>query len=322
MGTAAIRALSNAAIAALTATTVAGLTNTQIAALSTDQVAVIETADLVAFSNAQLGALTMAQNVALTQAQHDALSTTQLAAMVGTSPIVLDLNGDGIQTLAASAGVQYDLGANGLIQQVGWVAPADGLLVMDRNGDGLINNGSELFGAGTAQADGTGTTVNGYVAMAQEDSNGDGVLNASDASFANLRVWVDGDSDGVTDSGELLTLAQAGVAEISLTHSASSEIDNGNALGLVGSYTATDGTTHAVADVWFAKDVTSAAPEIGELLAAPADNLLVTPQAAAAGVTPAHEAAVAVDAPATETLVSIDRTLLASDEWNKNTPLI
>ena len=93
-----------------------------------------------------LAAMSMTQAVSFTGAQVGAMSTSQLDVLLATSPIVLDLNGDGVHTTSAAQGVSFDLNATGHAHQVGWVSSQDGLLVMDRNHDGQINNGTELFG--------------------------------------------------------------------------------------------------------------------------------------------------------------------------------
>jgi hypothetical protein len=201
-----------------------------------------------------------------------AMSTAQFDALQSVTPIVLDLDGNGVTTLSAAQGVQFDLAATGSTAQVGWVGSGDGLLVRDINGDGLINDGTELFGGATQLANGQ-RAGNGYVAMAALDSNGDGKLSAADAAFNELKVWVDGDADGQTDTGELLGLLDAGVLEINLDYALGSEVDNGNLLGMVGSYTATDGSEQAMADVWFAKD-SGTTPTLDDLLAETGDSLL------------------------------------------------
>jgi hypothetical protein len=123
---------------------------------------------------------------------------------------------------------------------------------MDRNGDGKINDGTELFGLATV-VDGH-RAGDGYTAMRAEDSNHDGKLTAADAHFAELKVWVDTNSNGVSDAGELRDLSSLGIIELDLNAHASTEMNNGNLLGLVSGYKTADGQNHAMADVWFAKD--------------------------------------------------------------------
>jgi hypothetical protein len=167
-----------------------------------------------------------------------------------STPIVLDLNGDGVHTLAMAAGVQFDLLANGSKVQTGWVGSGDGLLALDRNHDGSIGDGSELFGSSTLLANGQRAS-DGYAALGELDANHDGVISSADAAFGDLRVWVDGNADGVSAAGELRTLADLGITEISVNATAGDSVDNGNILGLTSSFRTADGSSHAAADVWF-----------------------------------------------------------------------
>jgi len=176
------------------------------------------------------------------------LSTSQLEALI--SPMVLDLNGDGIQTLSLDQGTVFDLLGNGQPLKTGWVAPGDGLLARDLNQDGQITSGKELFGEGTVL--GTGQRAkDGFEALAELDSNKDGVINWQDVDFAKLMVWQDADADGVSDAGELKSLAQAGVTQLNLAHQPGTAVSQGNLIGLEGSYQSSDGSMLAMADVWF-----------------------------------------------------------------------
>ncbi|NQZ32234.1 MAG: Ig-like domain-containing protein [Oceanospirillaceae bacterium] len=166
------------------------------------------------------------------------------------SPLVIDLDGDGVETISEAEGVRFDINADGKLEQTGWVNKDDGLLVRDINGDGLINDASELFGEATIKNDGK-KAADGFEALAELDSNNDGVINSDDDKFNELRVWRDANSDGITQDGELLTLAEANVSEINLGSSASHEIQNGNIIGLKGSYKDTNGNTKDIDDVWF-----------------------------------------------------------------------
>ena len=249
-----IRVLSATDIAALTTVQIIALNSAQLSVLATSQVAALSTTDLAVMTATQLGFLPCG----LTTAQKAALTPAQKAAYIAT-PIMLDLNGDGVQTLGLDAGVQFDVRANGLPMHTGWVSAQDGLLVMDRNTDGSINDGSELFGSSTVLADGT-RAQDGYQALAALDSNGDGMISRQDAVFAQLRVWVDANSDGLSAPAELRTLDGWGIASISTQAFASTQVNNGNVLGLVSSYQTTDGQTHQAADVWFGASVEDVVP--------------------------------------------------------------
>ena len=177
------------------------------------------------------------------------LVQTGVTVTLSSSPLVLDLNGDGVQTLAVQAGVAFDLAALGVLQKSAWIDRHDGLLAMDLNHDGQINSGAELLGNNTVLADGS-KAADGWAALAALDSNGDGLVDAQDARFADLRVWVDANGDAITDAGELNPLADMGISSLNVSHQASLVKQNGNTLDGVGQFTKADGTTGSMTDAW------------------------------------------------------------------------
>ena len=188
-----------------------------------------------------------------------ALRATFNLAEGQSSPIILDLDGDGIvETTSRDAGgtrLYFDLDNSGYAERSGWVGKDDGLLVRDLNADGRIDSGAELFGNHTLLADGT-RAVNGFQALVELDTNRDGVINASDAqAFASLCIWKDADGDGQTDAGELLTMEEAGVRALNVVysdHGTQTPLDlQGNQHRQKGSYVAADGSTRGMNDVWF-----------------------------------------------------------------------
>jgi hypothetical protein len=237
------------------------LSTAAIRALGTSQFQALETRDLIVLTTTQVMALTSVQTASLSTLQVTAMLSTQIqalntaayAALDTSTPIILDLNGDGVKTLSISEGVKFDMFGDGKAINTGWVSSGDGLLVLDRNHDGTINSGSELFGSSTILSNGE-KAPDGYAALRELDSNADGVISSQDAIYADLRVWVDSNSDGVSSAGELRTLDSLGIATINLNAAVGTNTDNGNILGLTSSYQTTDGTTHAAADVWFIAD--------------------------------------------------------------------
>jgi hypothetical protein len=252
--------LSTSQIASLSTDQVIALTTSAIALLSTEQFAAMETQDLHVLTTNQIATLTSAQTHALNSAQQCAFATSQFPAFTNEAwqqilptPIILDLNGDGVKTQSIAKGVKFDIFADGQAVNTGWVSSGDGLLVLDRNHDGVINDGSELFGSSTKLASGA-KAPDGYAALRELDTNHDGVISSADAVYADLRLWVDSNSDGVSQSSELKTLDSLGIASINVNATAGTSTDNGNILGLTSTYQTTDGATHAAADVWFAVD--------------------------------------------------------------------
>ncbi len=172
------------------------------------------------------------------------------------SPLVLDLDGNGVTTVGLEAGIYFDHNGDSFLERSGFVGAGDGLLVWDRNGDGIINNGAELFGNNSVLAGGS-LASHGFAALAELDTNGDGVVNVDDEAFAYIRVWQDINQDGVSDEGELFTLEAAGVASLSLMFTNQRYVDAyGNEHRQVGSFTTTEGETRTMTDVWFTRDLT------------------------------------------------------------------
>lgn len=175
----------------------------------------------------------------------------------GSDPITLDLDSDGLETTAfnAAAPIYFDHDVNGVKEGTGWVLPDDGLLVLDRNGNGVIDNGTELFGDHTPLAGG-GNAIDGFAALGREDSNLDGKIDASDAHFNNLKIWRDLNQDGISQSNELFTLATQNIASINLTQIAHSQLlANGNQIADLGSYTKVDGSVNAIGEIQQLADV-------------------------------------------------------------------
>ncbi len=171
------------------------------------------------------------------------------------SPIILDLDGDGIETLAeGEAGIHFDHDANGFAERTGWVSPDDGLLVIDLDGNGSIDSGRELFGTQSLLPNGSKAT-NGFEALKVLDGNRDGRLDATDPAWQDLRLWRDFDSNGKVNPDELLPLEAAGVEDLLLAYTSSQLIDEqGNQHRQLGHYRLTDGTQRDMVDVWFAVD--------------------------------------------------------------------
>jgi hypothetical protein len=119
----------------------------------------------------------------------------------------------------ASDGVLFDLDADGHPEQVGWTRRGSetAFLALDRNGNGTIDSGAELFGDHTERADGS-IASNGFEALEDFDSNADGAVDASDVRWLDLLLWRDTNHNGTTDAGEIERIAQSPVVSLGLNH--------------------------------------------------------------------------------------------------------
>jgi len=153
-----------------------------------------------------------------------------------TSPILIDVDGDGFDLTSAANGVVFDInpeGRDGLKEQVAWtsIGTDDAWLVLDRNGNGGIDSGRELFGNFTQQSDPPpGESRNGFRALARYDKpqrggNNDGWISHHDEIFSSLRLWQDANHNGVSEPGELFTLPQLGLRKIELDYRESQRVD-------------------------------------------------------------------------------------------------
>ena len=171
------------------------------------------------------------------------------------SPLVVDLDGDGVETIGTNSNVYFDHDNNGFAESTGWVGKDDGLLVRDLNNNGQIDDGTELFGNNSVLSSGE-KAANGFEALKDLDSNNDGIFNSSDTAWNQVKVWKDANSNGVVDEGELLTLEQAGIENIDLNYQNSNAVDtNGNTVGQIGSFDKENGTQGNISDIWFNTDL-------------------------------------------------------------------
>ncbi len=149
----------------------------------------------------------------------------------------------------ADSTARFDMNGDGIADKTGWIEQGDALLALDRNNNGKIDDISEISFVGDKE--GATTDLEGLSAF---DSNSDGVLNGEDERFVEFKLWSDTNTNGKTDAGELLSLAQAGVASISLQGEATGAIATlgANIVYNNGTYTLSNGQTGTFMDAGFA----------------------------------------------------------------------
>lgn len=156
------------------------------------------------------------------------------------SPILINLqnNSANYQLTSAANGVEFDMNADGVADRMAWTSANTPIafLVLDRNHNGAIDSGLELFGNHTLKSDGS-KAAHGFDALADLDggNQSDGKIDSSDQVYGELRLWVDANHNGVSETAELTTLAQAGIATIFTWSTESRRVDqHGNQYAYVG----------------------------------------------------------------------------------------
>jgi hypothetical protein len=181
------------------------------------------------------------------------------------SPLVLDMNGSKTADLIGvweDGAVAFDLEGDGKKNLTGWVQPVDALLAIDRDGDGKIGDGRELFGdfswADVLEKNVRRRFPNGFAALAQYDSNQDGSFDRNDPAFKYVKLWFDRNSDGISQAAELVAL-DTKVQSISLAYTRNTQrgktvVIKGNDVPFISTFKLINGETHLIADVYFNQD--------------------------------------------------------------------
>ncbi|GAO52969.1 alkaline phosphatase [Novosphingobium sp. MD-1] len=163
-------------------------------------------------------------------------------------PIVFDLDGDGLEIVSVvQSSTNFDVDQDGLKDKVGWIGPDDGFLALDRNGNGLIDDLSEITFANDLEG-----AISDLEGLRAFDSNADGVLDDKDIEFSRFLVWQDANSDGISQTGELKTLQERGISSINLTLTLSEQHQNRADSHIYGTseFFHQDGTRSVLGDVF------------------------------------------------------------------------
>lgn len=182
------------------------------------------------------------------------------------SPLVLDIDGSGDVDLtdiwSDQHAVSFDLEGEGIKNRTGWVQPQDALLCIDRDGDGKIGDGRELFGDFSwgyeLETKVRRRFANGFAALAQYDYNKDGQIDVNDPAFTYIKLWQDKNQNGISESEELKPVSSA-VTSISLAYVKNMEggiwkVNRGNEVRYTATYKHVSGKERVIADVYFNQD--------------------------------------------------------------------
>lgn len=148
---------------------------------------------------------------------------TTTGTWLTNSPILVDWKGEGFHLTSADDGVFFDFPSNGQPIKIAWTDPgySNAWLVLDRNGNGKIDDAKELFGNLTEQS--PSKEPNGYLALAEFDKpenggNDDGFITSRDSVYSRLRLWVDRNHNGISEPDELHKLSELGIARLDLQY--------------------------------------------------------------------------------------------------------
>lgn len=160
-------------------------------------------------------------------------------------PLVIDLNGNGIELtdVRKGKGVLFDITGDGQKEQVSWVAPTDGIVVYDRNGNGIIDNGKELFGDQHGAA-------NGFEELAKFDTDQNGTIDKNDNVYNDLKIWRDLNRNGYSETKEMKTIEEYGIKSIDVNKDNTHDSVAGNRIEGYSSYHTAHGRGK-VAEVYF-----------------------------------------------------------------------
>jgi hypothetical protein len=186
------------------------------------------------------GAVVQQQSVSIS-IQLEFSFSSETIVVQQSDPLTLDLDDDGIELTSYQKGARFDISATGRSVTTAFVTGGDAFLALDRNGNGRIDNGAELFG------DQRGAS-NGFEALQVLDENGDGLIDGNDSAFDELLLFRD-NGNGVTEKDELFDLASAGIRALELAYENTNiAAQGGNRISQLAAYHRLDGSHGTLAD--------------------------------------------------------------------------
>lgn len=167
-------------------------------------------------------------------------------------PLIIDFETSGIDLCSLDAGVNFDLDNNGYAEKTAWIGTEDGFLALDRNENGIIDNGGELFGD---QVDIGGGIISssGFQALSILDDNDDELIDEKDDCYSKLVIWVDSNHNGYSEANELNSLIYYGIKEIQLSHTEGSVVDEntGTMMAEFSKVVYQNGSETTIGEFWF-----------------------------------------------------------------------
>jgi hypothetical protein len=202
----------------------------------------------------EVSRVTLYSDDGLTAAIEELLDILDQAEDVVTDPLIIDLEGNGLDTISMTNGVYFDHKGNGFMVKTGWVGKSEGMLFRDINGNGKVDNGGELFGDFTVLSNGE-FAANGFEALKDLDYNRDRVFDKKDSAWGEVNLWIDANSNGLLDIGERISLDDAHLASINLDYYNINVIDaRGNQMRQISEVMMKDGSIIDAVDVWFVRN--------------------------------------------------------------------
>lgn len=171
-------------------------------------------------------------------------------------PLAIDFGTVGIDLTTLDNGVNFDLDNNGFAEKTAWIGTEDGFLSLDVNGNGKIDNGSELFGDQFMRPNGQRSEF-GFEALSDFDEDGNGLITEEDSIFEKLLVWIDQNHNGQSEVNELFTLKERNITAISVDYTESNyrDTETGTYMAETAVVTLDNGET-SISEFWFDVDTT------------------------------------------------------------------